>query len=89
MASRLFNSFSGARVHDLFSVYREIPGELKEGPTFKNSEHHEYCTNLNDFKFQVKAKDRSIFVTFLAVLPALKVSVNLIWQKFHVCRMTE
>ena len=49
----------------------------KKVPTLKNSYHQEYFTDLNDPKSSLKPKDQNVFVNFLAVLPALEVSMNL------------
>ena len=64
-----------------------LPGELEKFLIFKNSKHQEFFTNFIDSNFSKKAKDRSIFFIFLAVLSALEVSVNLTSLKFHGCKM--
>ena len=52
-----------------------MPGEPEKVPTFKNSWHQEYFTDLNDSNFSQKPKDRSISVIFLTVLTTLEASV--------------
>ena len=64
-----------------------LPGELEIVLIFKNSKHQGFFTYLIDSKFSKKAKDRSIFLIFLAVIPALEVSVNSTSLKFHGCKM--
>ena len=49
----------------------------KKVPTFANSWNQEYFTDLNDLNSSWKSNDWSIFLIFLTVLPALKVSQNL------------
>ena len=62
----------------------------KKAPTFENSYHKEYITNFDDSNCRSKPKDRSISVIFVAVLPALGLSVNSSLLNFiHDCKMTE
>ena len=49
-----------------------LPSEQEKGPTFENLFHQEYFKDLTDSNPNQKPKDRSIFVIFLAVLPALE-----------------
>ena len=58
----------------------------KKFPPFENSWHHEYFTDLIASNSSWKPKDRSIFVIFLAVLPALEVSVNVTISNFMVAK---
>ena len=48
----------------------------KNLPTFGNSLHQNYFTDLNHSNSSSKSKDRSIFVIFLIVLPSLEILVN-------------
>ena len=61
----------------------------KKVPTFENSELQDYSTDLNHSNSSEKPKDQSIFVIFLAVLPALEVRTSSTLYEFHRCKMIE
>ena len=47
-----------------------------KAPTFENSLHQEYLKDLNVSNSSEKPKDQSMFVIFLATLPALEAVAN-------------